>query len=101
MLTIGCDFHTRSQQIAMMNDATGELSERHLGHGNGEAHTFYRGVAKRVGIDATGPIRWFEHLLAELGRELWIGDSARIRVNATPHSFSICCSPSSQTESVS
>ena len=40
MLTIGCDFHTRSQQIAMMNDATGELSERHLGHGNGEAHTF-------------------------------------------------------------
>src|SRR5882762_2723704 len=27
------------------------------------------------------PIHWFERLLAELGHELWIGDSARIRTN--------------------
>jgi len=26
----------------------------------------------RVGIEATGPIHWFERLLAELGHELWI-----------------------------
>ena len=26
MLIIGCDFHTRYQQIAMMDDATGELT---------------------------------------------------------------------------
>ena len=27
MMIIGCDFHARYQQIAMMNDATGELRE--------------------------------------------------------------------------
>ena len=32
-------------------------------------------------IEATGPIRWFERLLAELGHELWIGDSAKIRAS--------------------
>jgi hypothetical protein len=35
----------------------------------------------RVGIEATGPIRWFERLLAELGHELWIGDAAKIRAS--------------------
>jgi len=28
MIIIGCDFHTRYQQIAMMDEATGELIER-------------------------------------------------------------------------
>jgi len=32
MLIIGCDFHTRYQQIAMMDEATGELVERRLDH---------------------------------------------------------------------
>lgn len=84
MLIIGCDFHTRYQQIAMANDATGELLlERRLDHESGEANTFYRDLAKpvRVGIEATGPIHWFERLLTELGHELWIGDSARIRAS--------------------
>jgi CRISPR-associated protein Cas1 len=34
MLIIGCDFHTRLQQIAMMDTTTGELVERRLKHGN-------------------------------------------------------------------
>src|SRR5437016_10799619 len=81
MKIIGCDFHTRYQQIAMMDEATGELIERRLDHENGEAAKFYRSLPKpvRVGIEATGPIHWFERLLAELGHELWIGDSAKIR----------------------
>jgi transposase len=81
MLIIGCDFHTRYQQIAMMDTDTGELVEERLEHENGEAHAFYRRLPKpvRVGIEATGPIHWFERLLAELGHELWIGDSAKIR----------------------
>jgi hypothetical protein len=56
MMIIGCDFHTRYQQIAMMNDATGELTERRLDHQSGEAHEFYRNLhgAVRVGIEATG-----------------------------------------------
>jgi transposase len=84
MIIIGCDFHTRYQQIAMADDETGELLlERRLDHESGEAHTFYRNfsVTVRVGIEATGPIHWFERLLAELGHELWIGDSAKIRAS--------------------
>jgi hypothetical protein len=37
MIIIGCDFHTRYQQIAMMDEATGELVERRLDHEEGEA----------------------------------------------------------------
>ena len=47
MIIIGCDFHTRSLQIAMANDETGELLlERRLDHQSGEAHEFYRRVAQ-------------------------------------------------------
>src|SRR5574340_1115189 len=83
MLIIGCDFHTRYQQIAMLNEDTGELTERRLEHENGEANAFYRTLQRpvRVGIEATGPMHWFERLLAELGHELWIGDSAKIRAS--------------------
>jgi len=83
MKIIGCDFHTRYQQIAMLDEETGELMERRLDHESGEAHAFYRDLQGpvRVGIEATGPIRWFERLLAELGHELWIGDAAKIRAS--------------------
>jgi transposase len=84
MLIIGCDFHTRYQQIAMAEDSTGELLvERRLDHESGEAEAFYRSLQGpvRVGIEATGPIHWFVRLLAELGHELWVGDSAKIRAS--------------------
>jgi transposase len=84
MLIIGCDFHTRYQQIAMLDDTTGEVVERRLDHLNGEAEAFYRNLPQpvRVGIEATGPIRWFQQLLAELGHELWVGHAAEIRARA-------------------
>jgi hypothetical protein len=52
MMIIGCDFHTRYQQIAMVNDETGELVERRLDHESGEADKFYRELQGpvRVGI---------------------------------------------------
>jgi transposase len=83
MLIIGCDFHTRYQQIAMLDETTGELIERRLEHESGEAHKFYRDLPKpvRVGVEATGPLHWFERLLGELGHEIWIGDSAKIRAS--------------------
>jgi transposase len=81
MKIVGCDLHTRYQQIAMLDDETGELIERRLEHANGEAKQFYTSLTGpvRVGIEATGHTRWFERLLAELGHELWVGDAARIR----------------------
>jgi hypothetical protein len=32
MMIIGCDFHTPYQTIAMLDEATGELTERRLDH---------------------------------------------------------------------
>jgi transposase len=83
MKIVGCDLHTRSQQIAMLDQETGELIERRLEHANGEARSFYAELSGevRVGIEATGHTRWFERLLAELGQELWIGDAAQIRAS--------------------
>ncbi len=81
MIIIGCDFHPRFQQIAMLNEETGEYQELHPAHGNGEAEQFYRrlqGQAVRVGMEASGHSRWFERLMAELGYELWIGDPAQV-----------------------
>jgi transposase len=81
MLIIGCDFHSRFQQIAMVDMETGELFKRRLEHGNGEAERFYAGLQRsaRVGMEATGYAQWFERMLAKLGHELWVGDAAEIR----------------------
>ena len=81
MMIIGCDLHTRYQQIAMLDTESGELVERRLEHANGEARAFYAALvgAVRVGIEATGHTHWFEAMLAELGHELWMGDAAKIR----------------------
>jgi hypothetical protein len=59
MWIIGCDFHTRNQQIAMAEDNTGELLlERRLEHKSGGAHAFDRNLQGpvRVGIEATGRV---------------------------------------------
>jgi len=84
MLIIGCDLHTRFQQIAYLDTTTGEIVTRRLEHENCEARKFYVGLGEkaRVGIEATGCTQWFERLLAELGHELWVGDPAEIRARA-------------------
>jgi transposase len=81
MLIIGCDFHSRFQQIAMLDPQTGEVIERRLEHENGEARKFYAGLPTpaRVGMEATGYAQWFERMLAEQGHQLWVGDAAEIR----------------------
>jgi hypothetical protein len=69
MKIVGCDLHTRYQQIAMLDQESGEWIERRLEHENGEARAFYAALPApvRVGIEATGHTRWFERMLAELG----------------------------------
>jgi len=81
MLIIGCDFHSRFQQIAMLDPQTGEVMERRLEHENGEARKFYAGLPTpaRVGMEATGYAQWFERMLAEQEHQLWVGDAAEIR----------------------
>lgn len=79
MKYIGCDFHPSFQQIAMLDQETGELVERRLLHTE-EARAFYAGLKEPVlvGIEASGNTHWFESLLARCGHQLWIGDAAAI-----------------------
>jgi transposase len=81
VLIIGCNLHSRFQQIAMLDLQTGEVIERRLEHENGEAGKFHAGLATpaRVGMEATGYAQWFERMLAEQGHQLWVGDAAEIR----------------------
>ena len=81
MIIIGCDFHSRMQQIAMLDTETGEVVEKKLEHESGEAKRFYEELKEPalVGIETTGYTRWFAEMLAELGHELGVGDAAKIR----------------------
>ena len=81
MLIIGCDFHTRFEQIAMVDTTTGGTMERRLEHETGETKAFYAALPSpaRVGIEATGHAQWFERMLAGQGHELWVGNPALIR----------------------
>ena len=83
MMIIGCDFHPRFQQIAFVDQETGECGERRLSHPE-EAEQFYRSVAGRqvrIGAEATGNFRWFRHLMDELGHEFLLGDASAIRAS--------------------
>jgi transposase len=83
MMIIGCDFHPRFEQIAFVDQETGEYGERRLCH-PGEAEQFYRSLAGRhvrIGAEATGNFRWFRRLMDELGHEFLLGDAAAIRAS--------------------
>ena len=84
MMIIGCDFHPSFQQIACLDQETGEYEERRLSH-RGEAVAFYRSLAGRevlIGVEATGNDRWFRDLMSELGHELLVGDASAIHASA-------------------
>ena len=50
-------------------------------HEKEEAKRFHEGLKEpaQVGIETTGYTRWFAELLEELGRELVVGEAAKIR----------------------
>jgi hypothetical protein len=53
MLIIGCDLHTRYQNVAMADTETGEIVEQHLQHENGEARAFYASTPMPAGKTPT------------------------------------------------
>jgi len=81
MIIIGCDWHVRFEQIALLDTETGEVMEQRLEHENGEAQRYYAGLKEPalVGIESTGYAQWFAEMLAELGHELVVGEAAKIR----------------------
>jgi len=85
MIIIGCDFHSRSQQIARLDTKTGERVEKKLEHENGEAKRFYAGLQEPalVGIESTSYTRWFAEMLQELGHQLVVGEAGKIRASET------------------
>ena len=85
MKIVGCDFHPGFQQIAVLETSTGEMEQRRLRHGDGEAERYYRELEAPalIGMEAIGNSLWFEQLMEQLGHELWIGDAAQIRASYT------------------
>jgi transposase len=83
MKIVGCDFHPSWQQVAVFDPETGEIAERKLVNGDGEAERFYRELEAPalVGIEACGNSQWFIEFLERLGHQVWIGDAARIRAS--------------------
>ncbi len=83
MWIIGCDFHPRYQQVAAMNQETGELVERRLSHQTQETAAFYESLpgGARVGMEASCTAQWFERLLDRCGHHLQVGDPATIRAS--------------------
>ena len=74
MKIIGCDFHPSYQQIAVLDQGTGEMEEKALSHQRKEeVRAFYAGLEGpvQVRIEASGQSQWFERMLVELGHEVW------------------------------
>jgi len=71
MLIVGFDYHPKWQQVAWFDTETGEIGERKLVNGDGEAERWYGQlpVPSLIGLDATGNSQWFLDLLNQLGHE--------------------------------
>jgi len=61
MTLVGCDLHTRKQQVAALDTATGETYERQLLHEGSAVEEFYAALPRSVtvGIESTGYAIWF------------------------------------------
>jgi transposase len=81
MRIIGCDLHARQQTLAMLDTTTGEVVNLTLMHEGNSVREFYSKLPPPVivGIEATGPMKWFLQLMEELGIECRVGHPAQIR----------------------
>ena len=81
MTLVGCDLHSRKQQVAVLVTDTGEVLEQELLHGGDAVERFYRALPRpvTVGIEATGYTLWFHAVMQKLGHTLLVGEAAKIR----------------------
>src|SRR5215831_14546309 len=81
MTFVGCDLHTRKQQVAVLDTDTGEISEHQLVHAGTAVEEFYGALARPVtiGIEATGYALWFQALMQKLGHTVLVGEAGKIR----------------------
>jgi transposase len=82
-LYIGVDFHPHQQTVSYCQTESGEVHQTSLVHNPELVRRFYGQFSGAVvGIEATSTATWFEHLMAELGHELKVGNSSLIRARA-------------------
>ena len=81
MTLVGCDLHSRKQQVAVLDTRTGELLEQELAHDGDAVERFYRALPPPVaiGIETTGYTQWFHALMHQLGHTVVVGEAAKIR----------------------
>jgi transposase len=81
MTLVGCDLHSRKQQIAVLDTTTGEVVEQELAHDGDAVERFYRALTPPVtiGIETTGYTQWFHALMHRLGHTVLVGEAAKIR----------------------
>jgi hypothetical protein len=81
MTFVGCDLHSRKQQVAVLDTTTGEILERELVHDGDAVEDFYRSLRPPVtiGIETTGYTQWFHALMHRLGDTVLVGEAGKIR----------------------
>src|SRR2546423_13972682 len=81
MKIVGVDLHAKQQSIAMLDNQTGELTERVIRHEGNAVREFYAALEGPVvaGLEATGSMQRFLELLEELGIQYRVGHPAKIR----------------------
>ncbi len=81
MTLVGCDLHSRKQQVAVLDTETGEGLEQELLHEGDAVEHFYRALPRpvTVGIEATGDTLWFHAVMQKLGHARLVGEAAKIR----------------------
>jgi len=81
MTLVGCDLHSRKQQVAVLDTTTGEILEQELVHDGDAVERFYRALRPPVtiGIETTGYTQWFHTAMHRLGHTVLVGEAAKIR----------------------
>src|SRR5262245_48416661 len=81
MTLVGCDLHSRKQQVAVLDTSTGEVVDQELVHEGDAVERFYRALRPPVtiGIETTGYTQWFHALMHRLGHTVLVGEAAQIR----------------------
>jgi transposase len=81
MTLVGCDLHSRKQQVAVLDTTTGEVLEQELAHDGDAVERFYRALTPPVtiGIETTGYSQWFHALMHRLGHTVLVGEAGKIR----------------------
>jgi hypothetical protein len=93
MQIIGCDLHARQQSVAMLDTLTGEVVNRTFMHEGHSVREFYSALPGpvRVGIEATGSMKWFVHLMED--SESTVRSVIRRRFERPDPADSVCGTP--------